>query len=183
MGICASAHTCCRVHVIVLEYEYLFVILYQAIVHHGMAYGFSRDWPCRWQPQEQLHVWVGGVRTDDGRKEVLYTLEVAGVQRPALLPVAGAPPGLLLRFASPLLVPPALVALRSRIGGPAPAAASATMPAMLAPPEVARALPRGPAADVGPRTLWVGQVREPAAYVPGGVLADVYTSCIHSAQP
>lgn len=127
-------------------------------------------------------MWVGGVRTDDGRKEVLYTLEVAGVQRPALLPVAGAPPGLLLRFASPLLVPPALVALRTRIGGPTPATASATMPAMLAPHEVSRALPRGPAADVGPRTLWVGQVREPAAYVPGGVLADVHMSRMYSAQ-
>jgi len=129
-----------------------------------------------WQPQEQVHAWVGSVQSDAGKEEVQLTLRGAGVQRPGVLMVSGVRPGVLLRFASPLLLPPALAALRARMGGVAPAApalasvASLPLPAAaasLAPPAAGRAPQQPPVVEAGPRTLWVGQVRRRA---PGRIL-------------
>jgi len=123
-----------------------------------------------------VHAWVGSVQSDAGKEEVQRTLRGAGVQRPGVLMVSGVRPGVLLRFASPLLLPPALAALRARMGSVAPAApalasvASLPLPAAaagLAPPVAGRAPQQPPAVEGGPRTLWVGQVRRQA---PGWVL-------------
>lgn len=117
---------------------------------------------CRWQPPEQLHIWVGGVKTAAGKMEVAHTLEEAGLQRPYMLPVSGMPAGLLLRFASPSVIAPALRALQARIGGCAPAPA-APVPAAPPLPAPARLLRQEPPMDAQPCTLWVGQVGRQSA--------------------
>ena len=114
---------------------------------------------CRSRHQDQLHVWVGGVKSPEGRRLVLDTLEEAGMQPPRALRVSGALPGLLLQFQSPSLIGPALAALRSTIAARAPAASIAAT-AAIQPPAAAPRLRREAVPDT-PRTLWVGQVRDP----------------------
>lgn len=104
-------------------------------------------------------MWVGGVKSPEGRRLVLDTLAEAGMQPPRALRVSGAYPGLLLQFQSPSLVGPALAALRNTIAARAPAAGTAA-PAAIQPPAAAPRL-RSKAVPDTPRTLWVGQVRDP----------------------
>ena len=104
-------------------------------------------------------MWVGGVKSPEGRKLVLDTLEEAGMQPPRALRVSGAYPGLLLQFHSPSLVGPALAALRNTIAARAPAAGAAATAAVHRPAAAPR-LQREAIPDV-PRTLWVGQVCPP----------------------
>ena len=106
-------------------------------------------------------MWVGGVKSPEGRRLVLDTLEEAGMQPPRALRVSGAYPGLLLQFQSPSLIGPALAALRNAIAARAPVAGAAAIAAMQ-PPTAAPRLPREAVPDV-PRTLWVGQVRDHSA--------------------
>lgn len=103
-------------------------------------------------------MWVGGVKSPEGRRLVLDTLEEAGMQPPRALRVSGAYPGLLLQFQSPSLIGPALAALRNTIAARAPAARAAATAAIQPPAAALR--PKREAVPDMPRTLWVGQVRD-----------------------